>query len=108
METKNKVITWKVSECSESSYFSNQIASTLSRKSSNQSSKDWNKEKMMGDEFVDFGHVSPHDKFQPSTIKNRNKLVTKVTKLMKSKGVKSSRDASNDQSTVDQRVGGAK
>jgi hypothetical protein len=62
----------------------------------------------MSNEFIDFNQVSPHKIFQPSTTKNRNKLVTKVTKLMKSKGVKSPKDLSNDQSTVDQSIGGMK
>jgi hypothetical protein len=49
--------------------------------------------------------ASPHEMFQPTMTKNRNKLVKKVNKLLQTKGVKSSRDLSNDQSMSDQSLG---
>ena len=105
METQNKVITWKVSESSQSSDFSHHVASTFSRKSSNQSDKDCNKEITISTEFNDLGLTSPHENFQPSKSKNRNKLVNKVTKLMKSKGIKSPKDVSHELIKVDQSSG---
>jgi hypothetical protein len=102
-----------VSESSQSSDFSHHVAFTFSQgKSSIETDSNCVKEITISSDSRDLVEnielVSPHEMFQPSMTKNRNKLVKKVNKIMMGKGVKSLRDLSNDRSISDQSLGTTK